>query len=323
MEKYGVRSARSSSFSDHAAALQYATEHFRYCHTPTPLVIKADGLAGGKGVIIAQDFSKAEAAITALMKNVLLGEAGRTLVLEDFIPGKEVSVLAAVSLAKGRPGIIRPFVAARDHKRRFEGGQGPNTGGMGTIAPVPDFSALAQEDFLHAILEPTLKGLEQEGLDYQGFIFFGLMVREDRCFLLEYNVRLGDPETQAVVPLMDFDLAELCLSILDGTLGAFPLHWKAGAVCAPVAVSSGYPSDYQKGELITVNRERFSQTGARLFVAGAETKDSFPGLYTSGGRVLTVSAWGINGDDAWERAYKALEAVSFESMSYRKDIGRE
>jgi phosphoribosylamine--glycine ligase len=287
MEKYGVRSARSRSFSEYSAALQYATEHFRYCHTPTPLVIKANGLAGGKGVIIAQDFVEVEAAITSLMEDRILGEAGKTLVLEDFIPGKEVSVLAAVSMTKGKPGTIRPFVAARDHKRRFEGDQGPNTGGMGAIAPVPDFSALAQKDFLHAILEPTLKGMEQEGLDYQGFIFFGLMVRDECCFLLEYNVRLGDPETQAVVPLMDFDLTELCLSILDGTLGDFPLQWKAGAVCAPVAVAFGYPGSYRKGELISVNREKISQIGAQLFIAGAETKEDIPGLYTSGGRVLT------------------------------------
>jgi phosphoribosylamine--glycine ligase len=176
--------------------------------------------------------------------------------------------------------------------------------------------------------------MEQEGMDYRGFIFFGLMVREDRCSLLEYNVRLGDPETQAVLPLMDADFAGLCISLLEGRLEAFPLGWKAGAVCAPVAVAGGYPGPYRKGDLITVDRERLAETGARLFIAGAEARfprgaggpadpGGGPELYTSGGRVLAVSAWGADGDEARDRAYRALDALSFPGMAYRKDIGRE
>jgi phosphoribosylamine--glycine ligase len=328
MEKYGVRAARSQSLGDYAAALAYAADHFGHTLSAPPLVIKADGLAAGKGVVVAGDLAQAEGALSSFMKDGALGNAGASVVLEEFLPGKEVSVLAAVSVAPGRKGAIRPFLSARDHKRRFEGGQGPNTGGMGAIAPVPDFSAAAQDDFRTAILEPTLRGMEQEAMDYRGFIFFGLMVREDRCSLLEYNVRLGDPETQAVLPLMDADFAGLCLSLLDGSLGTFPLGWKAGAVCAPVAAAGGYPGPYRKGDPITIDRERLAGTGARFFIAGAEARfpaepGGGPALYTSGGRVLAVSAWGAHGDEARDRAYRALGVVRFPGMAYRQDIGRE
>jgi phosphoribosylamine--glycine ligase len=165
--------------------------------------------------------------------------------------------------------------------------------------------------------------MEAEGMDYRGFIFFGLMVQDDRCFLLEYNARLGDPETQAVLPLADFDFAGLCTAILDGTLAAFPLTWKPGAVCAPVAVADGYPGAYRKGDRITINENALAKTGARIFIAGAQRAGGAAELRTSGGRVLAASAWGADADEAWTRAYQALEAVSFEGMAYRNDIGRE
>jgi phosphoribosylamine--glycine ligase len=197
---------------------------------------------------------------------------------------------------------------------------------MGAIAPVPDFTAALRNDFEKAILAPTLKGMEAEKLDYRGFIFFGLMVREERCYLLEYNVRLGDPETQAVLPLMDSDLAELCAAILDGTLQNFPLKWKKGAACAPVAVADGYPGHYRKGDPIAINPGGFGKTGAKLFVAGASRGTGGPlgsGLRTQGGRVLSVSALGSDADDAFTKAYQALRFISFEGMGYRTDIGRE
>jgi phosphoribosylamine--glycine ligase len=222
---------------------------------------------------------------------------------------------------------ILPFISARDHKSRFEGGKGPNTGGMGAIAPVPDFSQTAQDDFIHSILEPTLKGIQAEGLDYCGFIFFGLMIKEDRCYLLEYNVRLGDPETQAVLPLMDFDLVDLCTAMLAEK--NFPLAWKTGAVCAPVAVANGYPGSYPKGDIITIDSAAIEKTGAKVFISGAVqsgigdrglgTGDCH--LKTSGGRVLTVSAYGENADEAHATAYRGLEAISFSGMGYRHDIG--
>ncbi|GHT66244.1 phosphoribosylamine--glycine ligase [Spirochaetia bacterium] len=324
MKKYGVRAAESRDFSDSAAALAYAKKHFD--NGAAPLVIKADGLAAGKGVVIAENFDEAETALSSFMKDKSLGDAGTAVVLEDFLVGKEVSVLAAVSVSPGKKGSIRPFVSARDHKRRFEGGKGPNTGGMGAIAPVPDFTPEAQQDFIKSILEPTLRGIEAENMDYRGFIFFGLMVHQNRCSLLEYNVRLGDPETQAVLPLLDSDFSELCFSILDGSLNVFPLKWKNGAVCAPVAVAEGYPGSYRKDDSITINEKEFTKTGTQLFIAGAQRETggtSGSELRTSGGRVLAVSAWGSNADEAWTRAYEAIKFISFEGMAYRKDIGRE
>jgi phosphoribosylamine--glycine ligase len=253
------------------------------------------------------------------------------VVLEEFLPGKEVSILAAVCVPGGKgggqkAGAIVPFVSARDHKRRFDGGRGPNTGGMGAIAPAPDFTEACQKDFVKNILNPTLAGIRAEGLDYRGFIFFGLMIRDEECFLLEYNVRLGDPETQAVLPLLDADFAGLCAAIHEGGLEGFPLRWKSGAVCAPVAVAAGYPGDYRKGDPIAVNEAALAKTGARLFVAGARRGAGGPegsGLRTSGGRVLAVSALGADADDAREKAYRALGAIGFEGMDFRRDIGRE
>ncbi|GHV89339.1 phosphoribosylamine--glycine ligase [Spirochaetia bacterium] len=337
MEQYGVRAGQSRSFTEYEAALRYAEQHFREngpvsARIPAPplnsgpLVVKADGLAAGKGVVIADTLTEAEAALQTFMKDAALGEAGKSVVLEEFLAGREVSVLAAVSVRPGKPGTILPFVSARDHKRRFDGGIGPNTGGMGAIAPVPDFSPAAEQDFITHILKPTLCGMEQERMDYRGFIFFGLMIREEHCFLLEYNARLGDPETQAVLPLMESDFGGLCLAIQENRLDAFPLAWKPGAVCAPVAVARGYPGPYPKGAPITVNRDKLTQSGAVIFAAGAVSSGdaaNAPPLLTAGGRVLSVSAWGAGAAEARKRAYEGLEAVSFEGMAYRSDIGTE
>jgi phosphoribosylamine--glycine ligase len=323
MGKYGVRTAGGAGFSRLAEARPYAAEHF--ARGAGPLVIKADGLAAGKGVVIAGTLAEAEAALGSFMADKSLGDAGARIIIEEFLPGREVSVLAALSAEPGKKGVVLPFIPARDHKRRFDGGQGPNTGGMGAVAPVPDFSPEAQADFRAAILEPTLRGIEAEALDYRGFIFFGLMVHQDRCYLLEYNVRLGDPETQAVLPLLDADFAGLCRAVLGGGLEGFPLRWKAGAVCAPVAVAEGYPGPYRRGDLISVDRAKLEQSGAKLFIAGARQGGAgeAEGLYSAGGRVLAASAWGADADAAWERAYRALGAVSFDGMGFRGDIGRE
>jgi phosphoribosylamine--glycine ligase len=331
MKKYGVRTAAYHEFSDPAKAQDYAQRYFAQDTPCPPLVIKADGLAAGKGVVLAADLAVAEQTIAAFMQDKTQGSAGALVVMEDFLRGREVSVLAAVSVSPGKKGVIRPFIAARDHKSRFEGGKGPNTGGMGAIAPVPDFDAAAQRDFQSAILEPTLRGMEAEGLDYRGFIFFGLMVDGGRCSLLEYNARLGDPETQAVLPLMDADFAELCRSIAqdDNAPGAppgladFPLAWKLGAACAPVLVASGYPGPYPKGAPIAIDQAALAKTGAKIFIAGAQRgADSASGeLRTSGGRILALSALGANAEEARTCAYAALDAVRFEGMAYRTDIG--
>jgi phosphoribosylamine--glycine ligase len=354
MERYGVNSGKFRIFSEYEAALHYAKKYFRQDSPDleprtgalreqparpfppaSPLVIKADGLAGGKGVIIAHSLGEAESALHSFMREGVLGAAGKTILIEEFLAGREVSILAAVSVSPGKPGQILPFIPARDHKSRFSGGTGPNTGGMGAIAPVPDFSGAPQQDFITRILTPTLRGMEQEKLEYRGFLFFGLMVKDTQCFLLEYNVRLGDPETQAVLPLLDADLSDLCRAVLLGKLDSFPLAWKAGAVCAPVAVAEGYPGAYRKGDPITVAAEAFSHTKARLFIAGASLPSGtaqYPqavsagrvpphSLVTSGGRVLTVAARGSTHEEARAKAYQALAGVSFTGIACREDIG--
>ena len=322
MNTYGVRTARSASFTNRDETLQALHKHFE-AQKEVPLVIKADGLAAGKGVVIAENLETAEKTVTEFMDEAVLGTAGKILVLEEFLQGPEVSVLAAASIKDGR-GVILPFASARDHKRRFDGDQGPNTGGMGAIAPVPDFTVELQEDFKTAILEPTFRGLAAEGFDYRGFIFFGLLIQDGKCYLLEYNVRLGDPETQAVLPLLDSDFAGLCKAIENGTLEDFRLSWKNGAVCAPVAVAAGYPGAYRKGDPIAFNKTSFDKTGAVLFAAGAirgQGGAEGTGLRTAGGRVLSVSAYGATINDAREKAYEALKSVQFAGMGFRRDIG--
>jgi phosphoribosylamine--glycine ligase len=332
MEKYGVRTAKSRSFTDPARALAHAEEHFgkpsraskKAGAAAPPLVIKADGLASGKGVVIAETLEDAKESLSSFMKKGDLGEAGKKVVIEEFIAGEEVSVLAAVSAGPGMKGVIKPFITARDHKSRFEGGAGPNTGGMGSIAPAPGFTQACQKDFEDAILKPTLKGIENEKMDYRGFIFFGLMVQENMCHLLEYNVRLGDPETQAVLPLLDSDLAALCGAILDGSLRSFSLKWKKGAVCAPVLAAEGYPGPYRKGDPIAFNPTGLARTGAKIFVAGAKKGGGGAlgsGLRTSGGRVMTVSCLADTPEEARTSAYESLWFINFEGMAYRKDIG--
>ncbi|GHU09980.1 phosphoribosylamine--glycine ligase [Spirochaetia bacterium] len=359
MTQDGVKTAHSHHFSDCDAALHAAAKHFERQVSSlssgrkpepalpvAPLVIKADGLAAGKGVVVASNPEEAQNAIRSFMKDRSLGDAGKTVLLEDFISGREVSVLAAVSAFPGKKGFIAPFVAARDHKRRFEGGKGPNTGGMGAVAPLEDFTGAAHSDFIHHILEPTLRGIEQEKFDYRGFLFFGLMVNDHESYLLEYNVRLGDPETQAVLPLLESDFAELCLAIHNGTLGGnsaasavasgaaqnsaaspFQITWKNGFVCAPVAAASGYPGEYRKGDPISIDAGTLDRYGAKYFAAGVGASDgglsAGDALVTSGGRVLSVSAWGADFGTARKNAYSALEGIHFDGMVYRTDIGIE
>jgi phosphoribosylamine--glycine ligase len=322
MVKYGVHTASGSSFTDPEKALDFAIRHFKdsSAEGKKPLVIKADGLAAGKGVVIAQSLHETKETLDAYMKQKNLGDAGASVLLEEFLDGKEVSVLAAVSVTKGN-GYIQPFIPARDHKRRFEKARGPNTGGMGAIAPAHDFSHEARHNFVKTILEPTLNGIKAEGFDYRGFIFFGVMVHNNHCYLLEYNVRLGDPETQAVLPLMDFDFVDLCEAMIAGR--ELQLTWKHGAVCAPVAVAEGYPGAYRKGDVITIDAAALKKTGAKVFISGAVKDAASPALITSGGRVLTVSAFGHHADEAYDHAYNGLKAINFHGMGFRWDIGRE
>ena len=317
MKKYGVACADSETFTNKEEALAYVRQK------GAPIVIKADGLAAGKGVVVAKSLEEAENAVTDLM-NGQVGDAGKKLVIEEYLQGVEISVLAAVSVteetAANKKACIKAFLPARDHKRLLDGAKGPNTGGMGAVCPLSDVTEETMSLFQKNILEPTLKGLIAEKIDYRGFIFFGLMITKDGPKALEYNVRLGDPETQAVLPMMDFDFSDLCKAIIEGTLQDFDMKWKDGFQVAPVAVSGGYPLKYPKGMEIKLNSDNLEKSGTKVFIAGAK-KDEQGKLVTSGGRVLACSAHGNTFEEAWKKAYDSLKEISFEGMFYRNDIG--
>lgn len=317
MKKYGVACADSETFTNKEEALAYVRQK------GAPIVIKADGLAAGKGVVVAKSLEEAENAVTDLM-NGQVGDAGKKLVIEEYLQGVEISVLAAVSVteetAANKKACIKAFLPARDHKRLLDGAKGPNTGGMGAVCPLSDVTEETMSLFQKNILEPTLKGLIAEKIDYRGFIFFGLMITKDGPKALEYNVRLGDPETQAVLPMMDFDFSDLCKAIIEGTLQDFDMKWKDGFQVAPVAVSGGYPLKYPKGMEIKLNSDNLEKSGTKVFIAGAK-KDEQGKLVTSGGRVLACSAHGNTFEEAWQKAYNSLKEISFEGMFYRNDIG--
>ena len=326
MAKYNVACAASKTFTDEKSAHDYIDQH------GAPIVIKADGLAAGKGVVVAATAPQAHDAVKDLMIDGRVGNAGSKLVIEDYLEGVEISILAAVSVTpdftKNGQSTIVPFTPARDHKRLFDGAKGPNTGGMGAVTPLDDVTPEIMAKFNSDILEPTLKGVMAEGFDYRGFIFFGVMITKDGPKLLEYNVRLGDPETQVVLPMMDFDFAEMCKAIMDGKLKDFNFAWKKGYAVAPVAVSGGYPNAYKKGIPISINASAESMKGCKIFIAGAiedrranGAKGKDLSLITSGGRVLASCAQAATFDEAWNNAYALMKQISFEGMFYRKDIG--
>ena len=326
MAKYNVACPASKTFTDEKSAHDYIDQH------GAPIVIKADGLAAGKGVVVAATAAQAHDAVKDLMIDGRVGNAGSKLVIEDYLEGVEISILAAVSVTpdftKNGQSTIVPFTPARDHKRLFDGAKGPNTGGMGAVTPLDDVTPEIMAKFNSDILEPTLKGVMAEGFDYRGFIFFGVMITKDGPKLLEYNVRLGDPETQVVLPMMDFDFAEMCKAIMDGKLKDFNFAWKKGYAVAPVAVSGGYPNAYKKGIPISINASAESMKGCKIFIAGAiedrranGAKGKDLSLITSGGRVLASCAQAATFDEAWNNAYALMKQISFEGMFYRKDIG--
>ena len=322
MKKYGVACPSSETFVNEEEAVAYIKKH------GAPIVVKADGLAAGKGVVVAATVDEAVTAVKEMMEDGRVGDAGKKLVIEDYLEGVEISVLAAVSVtpeyALNETAAIVPFLPARDHKRLMDGAKGPNTGGMGAVCPLDDVTEKTMEQFKKDILEPTLNGLIKEKYDYRGFIFFGVMLTKQGPKLLEYNVRLGDPETQAVLPLMDFDFAAMCSAILNGTLKQFEFKWKKGYQVAPVVVSGGYPGAYKKGCEITINKTILEHSEAKIFIAGAVSGrrcGCIDNLLTSGGRVLACSAYGDTFKEAWSKAYQGLSSVKFDGAFYRKDIG--
>lgn len=304
MKKYNVKTAAYEVFTDSEKAINY----LKNCEYP--IVIKADGLAAGKGVNICETYKDAEDTIVDFMVNDRFKGAGQKVVIEEFLEGVEASIL---SITDGHT--IIPFLSAKDHKQIFDGGKGPNTGGMGVLAPNPFVTEDVLEQFKSNIMDQTLAGIKEEKFDFKGIIFFGIMITKKGTYLLEYNVRMGDPETQSVLSLMESDLVDIIEAALDEKLSETEIKWKKGACCNVVLASGGYPGDFEKGFEITIDEEIKNN----VFIAGAVMKDGK--LYTSGGRVLSVVGIGSDVNEARENAYKNVEKVSFEKMYFRKDIG--
>lgn len=302
MKRHGVRTAEYEVFYD----IEGAVEYIKRCQYPC--VIKADGLAQGKGVVICNSTKEAEDTLKKFMVEDVFKGSGKRIVIEEFLEGVEASIL---SITDGKT--IIPFISAKDHKRIFDGDKGPNTGGMGVIAPNPYVTDEVLEDFKKNIMLPTLNGIKEEGLDYHGIIFFGIMITKKGVYLLEYNVRMGDPETQALLPLMKSDFFELILKAIDGKLEGCKVDWEKGYSCNVVAASKGYPGDIEKGFKINIG-----DVENKIFIAGAEFKDG--NLITTGGRVLSVTAVADTLEKARSKAYEDLKRIYFEGMQYRKDI---
>ena len=307
MQKYGVKTAAYASFREFDAALAYVQD----CAYPT--VVKASGLAAGKGVVICHNRAEAEAALRAMMESRRFGEAGAEVVIEEFLDGYECSLL---SFCDSRA--IVPLVSARDHKTIGEGNTGENTGGMGVIAPHPRFGDAEMAAFRRDILEPTLKGIQAEGMDFAGVIFFGLMVNASGVYLLEYNMRFGDPETQAVLPLMQSELLDAVQAALDRRLDDNAFRWQDAHACCVVAASAGYPGEFRSGLPIEgLERARFH---GLVFIAGAKTECG--AMQTSGGRVLNCVGVAPTASEARQKAYDAIAQVQFDGITYRRDIGQ-
>ncbi|WP_448561291.1 phosphoribosylamine--glycine ligase [Trichothermofontia sp.] len=312
MQTAGIPTAQAQVFTDADAAHAYVQAQ------GVPIVIKADGLAAGKGVTVATTLEMARAAIDEAMSGKF-GSAGRSLVIEECLVGEEVSVLA---LTDGKT--IRPLISAQDHKRIGVGDTGPNTGGMGAYAPVPLMTPQLAERVQTEILQPTLQALQQRGIDYRGVLYAGLIITPSGDpKVIEFNCRFGDPEIQAILPLLDTPLDTLCLACAQGTLaGLPPIQWRSGTSACVVMAAGGYPGDYRQGDVIT-GLDAAAQTGAVIFHAGTRlnTEVDPPTLVTSSGRVLAVTAVGYTFAQAFERVYGAIAQIDFADRYYRSDIG--
>jgi len=305
MKKYGVKTAAYESFSSSAEALTY----IKGCEYP--IVIKADGLAAGKGVVICEDGMIAKQTIKDFMEQEVLGSSGSTVVIEEYLEGVEASIL---TITDGKT--ILPFISAKDHKQIYDGGIGPNTGGMGSISPNPYCSAEVLESFDRDILKPTLTGIINEQMDYTGIIFFGLMITKKGVYNLEYNVRMGDPETQGVLPLMESDFLTLILDALEGKLATSKITWRNEHACVVMAASKGYPLSYLTGFEI----KGIEKVGSKVFISGAKKEENR--LITTGGRVLAVTAIAETLEKAALKAYESMAQLEFEGKYCRSDIGR-
>ncbi len=307
MAKYNIPTAFFKICEDIETAKSYVEEK------GAPIVVKADGLAAGKGVVVAMTKAEALEAIDEMMGDHKFGAAGARLVLEEYMEGEEASLLA---FTDGKT--VVPMIAAQDHKRVFDGDEGPNTGGMGTYAPAPVMTDILRLKATELILKPVVAAMAKEGTPYQGCLYAGLMIKGDSVKVVEFNCRFGDPETQVVLPLLDGDLAEIMLACATGTLDKAEVAWHDKAAVCVVMASGGYPESYEKGKEITGLAAAEEDKDVVVFHAG--TKEAEGKIVTSGGRVLGVTAVDSSIKAARDRAYAAVEKIAFEKNFYRKDI---
>lgn len=307
MHKYGIPTARYDVIPN----LQKGA--YQLTHWTGQSVVKADGLAAGKGVKVCQNQAEAKDFLYQLMEKEIYGSAGSTVVIEECLEGEETTIMA---FCDGQT--LLPMPASQDHKRLLEGDAGPNTGGMGAYAPAPVVTPELHEQIEKTIFQPFLKGLAAERFDYRGIIYFGLMITRDGPRVLEFNVRLGDPETQVVLPLLDSDLVDVLDAVIHQKLSTVQLRWKKQSALCVVLASGGYPGSYEKGKIIQGLRQKPERS---LFVYHAGTQGQGPEIVTSGGRVLGVTGVGNSLESAKDQAYRGVSTISFDSMVYRKDIG--
>ena len=306
MKKYGIPTAKYESFTEMDKALAYLED------APIPTVVKADGLALGKGVIIAETRDEAKDAVRSMMQEKKFGDSGNQIVIEEFLTGPEVSVL---SFTDGKT--IVPMVSSQDHKRALDGDQGLNTGGMGTVAPNPYYTADVADRCMKEIFLPTMEAMNAEGRTFKGCLYFGLMITEDGPKVIEYNCRFGDPETQVVLPLLESDLFTIMEAVADERLAEVEVKFADKYSCCVVMASGGYPVSYEKGFELEIGE---TDENVDVFIAGAKLEDDV--LKTSGGRVLGVTAVADSLQQAIDDAYANVEKIRFEKAYYRKDIGQ-
>ena len=310
MKQYGIPTADYEVFEDPSKVMDYVRARGKY-----PVVIKADGLALGKGVLICQDEAEAEAAVKEIMLDKKFGASGNRVVVEEFLTGPEVSVL---SFCDGKT--LKPMVSSMDHKRALDGDLGLNTGGMGTVAPNPYYTPEVADRCMKEIFLPTVEAMQKEGCPFKGCLYFGLMLTPDGPKVIEYNCRFGDPETQVVLPLLESDLLKIMLATTNGTLAETEVKFSDGAAACVILASGGYPLSYEKGKEITglVNGQ-LPGSDATVYHAGTAIRDG--SLVTSGGRVLGVTATAATLPEALKKAYAAADNIHFDKLHRRSDIG--
>ncbi len=308
MKKYNIPTAKYQTFDKSSAAIEYIKEQNSF-----PVVVKADGLALGKGVIIAKSFEEAKKAVHVIMDDKVFGAAGGKVVIEEFLTGPEISVLA---FTDGKT--MKPMVSAQDHKRAYDNDEGPNTGGMGTFSPSRIYTDEVAKECMDNIFIPTMNAMNAENRTFKGVLYFGLMKTADGVKVIEYNCRFGDPETQVVLPRLKTDLYEIFNAVIDERLDEIDIEWSDSACVCVVLASGGYPKSYQKGYKID-GIKKAESLGAIVFHAG--TKLDGTDVLTNGGRVLGVTALGEDLDSAIKKAYEYVDVVKFKDEHFRHDIG--